>query len=1453
MQTTRILLAGLVLAAAVFGQEVALPLTSRLQSRIPANGIPAEAFYLPGSAEIGCLEATPSGRRFLCLSDSGTIIEWTPDNRIRLVADGFTGPLQAKAAPDGTLFVLDLGRGTLSRVSPTGEVTRIMGAGSDRVIRERMDPATFDLPLFTLSRDTYRNSVQLSIDPQGNPYLGILREENTIDAGQAVTRRFLYIFRLENQQSSLVLHWNGSSVLAGRNELPEFRALSIDKDRLIFFSMDGLLFRLSPGLTYSALVNGTFTPFNNSPIQQIVQTDDGNIFIQSSNSGRLFRLAFAELRVDLDLFGTLRGPIARQGGNVIGYDIPEKRLVRFEPDAASLFVAREQARLLRLIPTTGSTAFRAAFDFPVSVSLDNQSQVYVAEAADGSVYRIAANGVLQRVSRTTFNPDRPPTGTGADITPIDAMPYPAVAVANDSTGRLFFLDRNCGLYTQLGATTARRVKQFAISAGCGEASMLFDQQRRLHVAFFAAGEIHTGTGDVEAGEWNFSRIYSAPRIRSMSLLNSGDLLVLETQANVAAWQLRRLNPSTLAAVTLRLDDSLRNAQNVRFSSVAADFGGRIIAVSCCTAGSSNESGRRFLYSLQLSATDVLSGQPRPVFYFDGPAQAADQVFSHPRGALIRTNQNRLYYFEDPQFRNESAVSLPNRQTWTYQPDAGVQELAVPVNPVFGPTAFRAKVSCSGNFDRFVRVGPSAAVAPTQLRLALDTLAAPSRSATCQVELGAVDSARVLATTTIELVPDAARLAQIPSISLLEQLDPFRVDPAEAETTRTVRLFNNSPEPVAIRLEGRLPEGVEVTPPVLALEPKQSGEFTFKLTAAKLFRQNYQIPLKAVCANCNREVDLSLRFQITGRATSIAITAESALVDIASMNTRNVSRLAATSIVLDGLEESDLVVKTDLGETAPWYKVERSSSTRTEDGKLVLGYDVVLNREALPGRQTSSIVTFETLTQTGVARRFLTVFFFPEGSTVQRLFESAGAGNTVNLASSSTATVTLPVFSRATSATAYSTYTLGGASGSVSVPSVQGVVGRGANEISFELTKSGTAAEASEIKDIVVVFANGERLIYTLNVLTRPLTAAASTAKSGLRAAAGACTSARLLISQKEPGVPYTVVRNVGQRFLLEVKDECNQLINATDKAQVRFTTEPANGSVTITSVGNGMWEVFWRPERTAENVAVKVVAVRGVSEREIYAGTLTVTGRVTDSAVPGLRSFSIVDGISYLEKSITAPGAFITLYGDNLAEQAEAAPAGTELPSQLAGVEVLFNGKPAPLLYASPGQVNLQVPYELENTEYRLTVRRGDLVSAPSALGVGAASPALFSLDGSGGGLGYAFRYDANGTPSLITPDNPVRPGELFLLIAAGLGATNPFVVEGKATPLQVSTVTNSVEIAVGDALAENVVAYLEPGRIGWYFVRGTMPASAPKGDAVPVIVRVSGVESQTVTLPIRD
>jgi uncharacterized protein (TIGR03437 family) len=720
-----------------------------------------------------------------------------------------------------------------------------------------------------------------------------------------------------------------------------------------------------------------------------------------------------------------------------------------------------------------------------------------------------------------------------------------------------------------------------------------------------------------------------------------------------------------------------------------------------------------------------------------------------------------------------------------------------------------------------------------------------------VELLATDSSRTLATTTIDMVPDPVRLAQIPSISLLEQLTPFLVDPSQSALTKSVRVFNNSPDAVEIQLEGALPDGITSQPARLTLEPKKSGEFVFTISPARLFRQHYQIPLRAVCAGCAQPLSFALAFQISGRTTSIDITAEAALIDIAALNVRDSSRLGATSLVLSGLDEKDVAIKTDLGAAPAWFSIVRSSSTRTDDGKLVLGYDAVLNRAALPTRQTSNIVTFETQTPQGVARRFLTVFYFPEGTTAQRLFESGAAGSTVNLGTVRNAVITIPVFSRAAQSSGYSAYMLGGDSGTVAIPSTQGIVVRGANEVRLDVTRTGTAAEASEIKTVVIVFENGERLLYILNAITSPLQA--STQSKSSERTIGRCASSRLLLSPRDPGLPFTVVRNVGLRFLLEVKDECNQAVNAADKAQVRFTSEPANGTVTVTSVGNGLWEIFWKPDRNGENVSAKVVAVRGVSEREIYAGTLTLNGRVADSSVPSLRSFSIVDAISYQAKSITAPGAFITVYGENLGTEPRL---GTEvpgtLPLELGGVQVQFNGRPAPLLYTSPNQINLQVPYDLESSEYRMTIRRGELVSAPAALGVGSASPAVFTLSGTGSGQGIIYRWTTDPPAAFATPENPALAGETILVVATGLGATNPFFDEGKAAPADTPLpVTSTVQLTIGSQLVP-AQAYLAPGQIGIYFVTATLPEGVATGPAVPLTVRANGVDSQTVTLSIQ-
>ena len=339
----------------------------------------------------------------------------------------------------------------------------------------------------------------------------------------------------------------------------------------------------------------------------------------------LFRLSFGELIVNLDNFGTLNGLIARQGGQLVGLDLNEKRILRYVADPARVFVPREVARLLRFIPITGNAAFRAAFDNPVSVSTDNLGQVFVVEGNDGAVYRIASNGAVTRVAKSTFNPDNPPPPRlTTENVAMDALPYPIVAVANDFEGRLFMLDRNCSLFIQIGTNTARRAKEFVGNTGCADAGLLSDQAKRIHIAFSVQGEIQTGTGDPLSGEWNFTRTYAGGRLRSVSLLPSGDLLILEGSPNF--WAMKRLNTQTQVATRLNIDDSLRTNTNLRLSSAAVDFSGRILAVSCCTAGSSNESGRRYIFNFQLSGTNVLTGAARPVtprMRTTRPADSAD--------------------------------------------------------------------------------------------------------------------------------------------------------------------------------------------------------------------------------------------------------------------------------------------------------------------------------------------------------------------------------------------------------------------------------------------------------------------------------------------------------------------------------------------------------------------------------------------------------------------------------------------------------------------------------------------------------------------------------------------------------------------------------------------------------------------------------------------------------------
>lgn len=119
------------------------------------------------------------------------------------------------------------------------------------------------------------------------------------------------------------------------------------------------------------------------------------------------------------------------------------------------------------------------------------------------------------------------------------------------------------------------------------------------------------------------------------------------------------------------------------------------------------------------------------------------------------------------------------------------------------------------------------------------------------------------------------------------------------------------------------------------------------------------------------------------------------------------------------------------------------------------------------------------------------------------------------------------------------------------------------------------------------------------------------------------------------------------------------------------------------------------------------------------------------------------------------------------------------LPRSLAGVQVLFDGEPAPLVSVAPGRVVCVAPNSLAGkTWVAVQVVSG---SARSDVQLTEVTPdrALLTLDGSGRGQAYA--RNADGT--LNSKDNPAAKGSTVTLFLTGAGSPGTGCPEGGVAP----------------------------------------------------------------------
>jgi len=237
----------------------------------------------------------------------------------------------------------------------------------------------------------------------------------------------------------------------------------------------------------------------------------------------------------------------------------------------------------------------------------------------------------------------------------------------------------------------------------------------------------------------------------------------------------------------------------------------------------------------------------------------------------------------------------------------------------------------------------------------------------------------------------------------------------------------------------------------------------------------------------------------------------------------------------------------------------------------------------------------------------------------------------------------------------------------------------------------------------------------------------------------------------------------------------------------------------------------------------------------------------------GASALSInADGVRNAASFLPAPavpGSIATLFGSfslNAADQA----AGSPLPTILSGLSIRLDStaaESAPLFYASAGQVNIQIPWELSGQSAVPVSVLLDGRSGPSqTLQLASFSPGIFA-DSSGQGA------VVDTLSRLVATSNPTMAGSVIVIYCTGLGAVqNPPTTGSPASTAVLSPTITTPAVTIGGIDAPVLFAGLAPGAVGEYQVNVRVPPGVSPGSAVPVVLSIGGTASNTVTIAVR-
>jgi uncharacterized protein (TIGR03437 family) len=240
-----------------------------------------------------------------------------------------------------------------------------------------------------------------------------------------------------------------------------------------------------------------------------------------------------------------------------------------------------------------------------------------------------------------------------------------------------------------------------------------------------------------------------------------------------------------------------------------------------------------------------------------------------------------------------------------------------------------------------------------------------------------------------------------------------------------------------------------------------------------------------------------------------------------------------------------------------------------------------------------------------------------------------------------------------------------------------------------------------------------------------------------------------------------------------------------------------------------------------------VVAFAPVRTPFVMADIVT-QGYQSPSNSPNLADGGVVSAASF----VTSParGGLASIFGSNLGNGDN--------------TTVYINGFAAPVFFASPGQFNVQVPWEAAGIASFSMTANGTPSNVQLA-SVNTYSPDVFMVS-------WAQAAITHADGSLVSGASPATANETVVVYATGLGPVTGSMVTGKpasTTSLQPTSPAQATA-KIGGITAPVAFSGLTPGFIGLYQVNVQIPANVPPGS--PLTISIGGQTAPPVPLPIK-